>query len=74
MTNLNVGVLGGGSWGTTVASLVTRNAPVMLWALPVELPPVFMVHPVPLVTKPSVNVTPFTVWLAWSFPKLCAAV
>jgi glycerol-3-phosphate dehydrogenase (NAD(P)+) len=32
MTNLKVGVLGGGSWGTTVASLVTRNAPVTLWA------------------------------------------
>ncbi len=27
-----MGVLGGGSWGTTVASLVTRNAPVTLWA------------------------------------------
>jgi glycerol-3-phosphate dehydrogenase (NAD(P)+) len=32
MSNLNVAVLGGGSWGTTVASLVTRNAPVTLWA------------------------------------------
>ena len=32
MAELKVGVLGGGSWGTTVASLVTRNAPVMLWA------------------------------------------
>ena len=32
MTNLNVSVLGGGSWGTTVASLVARNAPVTLWA------------------------------------------
>ena len=32
MTNLKVGLLGGGSWGTTVASLVTRNAPVTLWA------------------------------------------
>jgi glycerol-3-phosphate dehydrogenase (NAD(P)+) len=32
MTNLKIGVLGGGSWGTTVASLVTRNAPVTLWA------------------------------------------
>ncbi len=29
---LRVGVLGGGSWGTTVASLVARNAPVTLWA------------------------------------------
>ena len=29
---LNVGLLGGGSWGTTVASLVSRNAPVTLWA------------------------------------------
>ena len=34
MTNLNVTVLGGGSWGTTVASLVSRNAPVTLWARP----------------------------------------
>ncbi len=32
MTNLKVGLLGGGSWGTTVASLVTRNTPVTLWA------------------------------------------
>jgi glycerol-3-phosphate dehydrogenase (NAD(P)+) len=32
MSNLKVAVLGGGSWGTTVASLVTRNAPVTLWA------------------------------------------
>ena len=32
MTNLNVTVLGGGSWGTTVASLVARNAPITLWA------------------------------------------
>jgi glycerol-3-phosphate dehydrogenase (NAD(P)+) len=29
---LRVGLLGGGSWGTTVAALVARNAPVMLWA------------------------------------------
>jgi len=32
MTELNVGLLGGGSWGTTVASLVTRNVPVKIWA------------------------------------------
>lgn len=32
MAELKVGVLGGGSWGTTVASLVSRNAPVQLWA------------------------------------------
>ncbi|MEM1156098.1 MAG: NAD(P)H-dependent glycerol-3-phosphate dehydrogenase, partial [Pseudomonadota bacterium] len=32
MNDLNVGLLGGGSWGTTVAALVTRNAPVTLWA------------------------------------------
>jgi glycerol-3-phosphate dehydrogenase (NAD(P)+) len=32
VTNLKVGLLGGGSWGTTVASLVARNAPVTLWA------------------------------------------
>lgn len=29
---LRVGILGGGSWGTTVASLVARNAPATLWA------------------------------------------
>jgi glycerol-3-phosphate dehydrogenase (NAD(P)+) len=29
---LKVAVLGGGSWGTTVASLVTRNADTLLWA------------------------------------------
>ena len=27
-----VGILGGGSWGTTVASLVSRNADVRIWA------------------------------------------
>ena len=32
MAALKVGLLGGGSWGTTVASLVTRNVPVTLWA------------------------------------------
>jgi len=29
---LRVGLLGGGSWGTTVGALVARNAPVTLWA------------------------------------------
>ena len=29
---LQVGLLGGGSWGTTVASLVARKAPLTLWA------------------------------------------
>jgi glycerol-3-phosphate dehydrogenase (NAD(P)+) len=32
MSHLKVGLLGGGSWGTTVAALVARNAPVVLWA------------------------------------------
>ena len=32
MSTLKVGLLVGGSWGTTVASLVTRNTPVTLWA------------------------------------------
>lgn len=32
MKALNVAVLGGGSWGTTVASLVARNTDVTLWA------------------------------------------
>ncbi|HEY7774968.1 MAG TPA: NAD(P)H-dependent glycerol-3-phosphate dehydrogenase, partial [Kineobactrum sp.] len=36
MNNLKVGLLGGGSWGTTVAALVTRNAPVTLWARNVD--------------------------------------
>ncbi|MEO1713232.1 MAG: NAD(P)-binding domain-containing protein, partial [Bacteroidota bacterium] len=30
--NLNVGLLGGGSWGTTVASLCAKNAPTKIWA------------------------------------------
>lgn len=30
--NLRVGLLGGGSWGTTVAALVARNTSVSLWA------------------------------------------
>ncbi len=29
---LRVGLLGGGSWGTTVGALVSRNAPITLWA------------------------------------------
>jgi glycerol-3-phosphate dehydrogenase (NAD(P)+) len=32
MTDLKVAVLGGGSWGTTVAALTARNVPVTLWA------------------------------------------
>ncbi|MBT6126754.1 MAG: NAD(P)H-dependent glycerol-3-phosphate dehydrogenase [Halieaceae bacterium] len=32
MKTLNIAVLGGGSWGTTVASLVARNTDVTLWA------------------------------------------
>ncbi|NQX88096.1 MAG: NAD(P)H-dependent glycerol-3-phosphate dehydrogenase [Halioglobus sp.] len=32
MLDLRVAILGGGSWGTTVAAQVTRNAPVSLWA------------------------------------------
>jgi len=30
--NLKAGLLGGGSWGTTVAALVAKNAPITLWA------------------------------------------
>lgn len=30
--NLRVALLGGGSWGTTVASIVSRNAPITMWA------------------------------------------
>ncbi len=30
--NLKIGLLGGGSWGTTVGALITRNTSVMLWA------------------------------------------
>jgi len=33
---LKVGLLGGGSWGTTVASVVARNTPVTLWARSAE--------------------------------------
>ncbi|MEM7798095.1 MAG: NAD(P)H-dependent glycerol-3-phosphate dehydrogenase [Chloroflexota bacterium] len=32
MNNLKVGLLGGGSWGTTVASLASRNADTLMWA------------------------------------------
>ena len=32
MKKLKVGILGGGSWGTTVASLTARNAHTTLWA------------------------------------------
>ena len=32
MNKLGVGLIGGGSWGTTVASLVARNTDVTLWA------------------------------------------
>ena len=30
--NLKIGLLGGGSWGTTVASLIAKNRPVKMWA------------------------------------------
>lgn len=30
--NLRVALLGGGSWGTTVASIISRNAPITMWA------------------------------------------
>ncbi len=30
--NLKAGLLGGGSWGTTVAALIARNAPITMWA------------------------------------------
>jgi glycerol-3-phosphate dehydrogenase (NAD(P)+) len=30
--NLRVGLLGGGSWGTTVASLTAKNTPTIMWA------------------------------------------
>src|SRR3546814_1443855 len=33
---LKVGLLGGGSWGTTVASVVSRTAPIKLWACDAE--------------------------------------
>jgi len=33
---LKIGLLGGGSWGTTVASVVSRNAPITLWARDAE--------------------------------------
>ncbi|MET0180806.1 MAG: NAD(P)H-dependent glycerol-3-phosphate dehydrogenase [Novosphingobium sp.] len=33
---LRVGLLGGGSWGTTVASVVANNAPTLLWARSAE--------------------------------------
>ena len=32
MNNLRVGLLGGGSWGTTVASLTSRNTATTMWA------------------------------------------
>ncbi len=34
---MQVAVVGGGSWGTTVASLAARNAPTTLWARRTEL-------------------------------------
>ena len=32
MAELNISVLGGGSWGTTMASVIARSAPTTLWA------------------------------------------
>ena len=32
MKEKQIAVLGGGSWGTTIAALMTRNAQVNLWA------------------------------------------
>ncbi len=36
MNKLKIGVVGGGSWGTTVASLVAENTDVSLWARDVD--------------------------------------
>ncbi|MEM1327891.1 MAG: NAD(P)H-dependent glycerol-3-phosphate dehydrogenase [Bacteroidota bacterium] len=36
MKQLRVGLLGGGSWGTTVASLVAKNTPTKIWARKAE--------------------------------------
>lgn len=36
MNRLKVGLIGGGSWGTTVASLIAKNTDVSLWARSVE--------------------------------------
>jgi hypothetical protein len=33
---LKVALLGGGSWGTTVASLTARNSPTTMWARDVQ--------------------------------------
>ena len=33
---LKIGLLGGGSWGTTVASLISRNCPTTIWARDME--------------------------------------
>ncbi|MFN8105064.1 MAG: NAD(P)H-dependent glycerol-3-phosphate dehydrogenase [Acidimicrobiia bacterium] len=35
--HLRVSVLGGGSWGTTVANLAARNTPTLLWARDAEM-------------------------------------
>lgn len=35
--SINVAVLGGGSWGTTVASLAARNTPTVLWCRSAEV-------------------------------------
>jgi glycerol-3-phosphate dehydrogenase (NAD(P)+) len=35
--SVNVTVLGGGSWGTTVASLAARNTPTLMWARQAEV-------------------------------------
>ena len=32
MSKLKVGLIGGGSWGTAVASLIAKNTDVSLWA------------------------------------------
>ena len=32
MKNIKVGLIGGGSWGTTVASLVANNTSILMWA------------------------------------------
>ncbi|TAF96625.1 MAG: NAD(P)H-dependent glycerol-3-phosphate dehydrogenase [Cytophagia bacterium] len=32
MNTLKVGIIGGGSWGTTVAAITARNSPAVLWA------------------------------------------
>ena len=55
--NIRVVVVGGGSWGTTVASLAAKNTPTMLWARRSEVAKEIDAHHVNSAYLPGLRLT-----------------